>query len=45
MSLTFLADSANFLAGGGDMVLPPASDVMLLRVGGFIFTVFGSSAL
>lgn len=44
INFTFLADRASFLAGGGDMVLV-ASDVMLLRVGGFIFAVFCSSVL
>ena len=44
MTFTFLADNASFLAGGGDMVLV-ASDVMLLRAGGFIFAVFCSSVL
>lgn len=44
MKITFLADRASFLAGGGDMVLV-ASDVMLLRAGGFIFVVFCSSVL
>lgn len=42
--VVFLADRASFLAGGGDMVLV-ASDVMLLRVGGFIFAIFCSSVL
>lgn len=44
MKITFLADRASFLAGGGDMVLV-ASDVMLLRAGGLIFAVFCSSVL
>lgn len=44
VKFTFLADRASFLAGGGDMVLV-GSDVMLLRTGGFSFTVFCSSVL
>lgn len=43
LTITFLADRASFLAGGGDMVLV-ASDVMLLRAGGLILG-FCSSAL
>lgn len=40
--LTFLADRASRLAGGGDMVLT-ASDVTLVRAWGLSFTTFCSS--
>lgn len=42
MRLTFLADRASRLAGGGDMVLT-ASDVTLVRAWGLSFSTFCSS--
>lgn len=42
--MTFLADRASFLAGGGDMVLV-ASDAMLLSAGGFTLVIFCSFVL
>lgn len=49
LTITFLADRANFLAGGGDMVLlllVPSAVVLLplLRDCGFTLAVFCSSA-
>lgn len=42
LRLAFLAERANFLAGGGDVVLV-GEDVTLLRARGFSLTVFCSS--
>lgn len=45
-TITFLADRANFLAGGGDMVLlVPSAKLLLLvlRPGGLALAVFCSS--
>lgn len=47
LTITFLAERANFLAGGGDMVLLVPSAVVLLpllRAGGLTLAVFCSSA-